>query len=195
MRSCSTHPILVVSIIAMTFGLLELPACHRTGTPVTPVIEHASPANGTRVVDIDGNGIPDLTFDYTNIVASGIPTSEGSCNLRVRASSGNGILASISIGPLPLTDSVPIGQSSQWVTYYMDMAWLHWTASDGWDASWAGPWIGVQRRNLGVRVLSGSSYHYAWLKCSIDSHTGLLTVSDSAFQLQPDIGIMAGIHP
>ena len=97
-------------------------------------------------------------------------------------------------GHLPLPDGTPIDASLGWSEYTGDLASIGNDSSD-WDDAWSGIWAGVSELSLGLIIVIDNETHYGWVKLSVGSERGRLTVHDFAYQPIPDEPIHAGIHP
>ncbi len=178
-------PVLIVASLA---------SCKKE-TTVSPVIDMRLLPNESRPIDLDGNGLVDFTFAYIGYQTHDYPPSAASWMLNVRPHNGNQVQYKHPEGTIPLQDSTLIDGSIGWTEYGTTLASVSWRSSTGWASSWSGIWIGVGERSLGVRLRKEGLYYYGWVKLSIGSRTGLLTISDSAYQSLPNTGILAGIHP
>jgi hypothetical protein len=164
-------------------------------TVVSPVLDARFFPAESRSIDLDGNGSMDFVFSYIGLETTDYPPSAVLWLLNIHAKDSNQVQFTHPSGPIPLRDSVLIDETIGWADYGASLASIHWNYSKGWDSTWSGTWIGVGERSLGVRLRKSGLYHYGWVKLSVGSHDGVLTIADSGYQILPNTPILAGIRP
>jgi len=115
--------------------------------------------------------------------------------LSVGALGNNMVQYTEGYGHQPLADSTLIDDSLTWTIYGGSLAHINWSIKLGWDHIWSGAWAGVSVMSLGLQIMVNDSNHFGWVKLSVDSELGTLTVHDYAYQPTPGEPILAGVHP
>jgi hypothetical protein len=180
--------LIAISIIGCSSDEIDIlePSQPASPFPIAP-LEFSS-------LDINTDGVNDFLFEYMWRCTCDNPSSSCTVSLSVFPVSDNMVQYSYPNGNLPLPDGTLIGASLGWSEYRGDLAFIG-NDSSGWDDAWSGVWAGVSEMSLGLIIVIDDKTHYGWVKLSVRSEHGRLTVHDFAYQPYPNEPILAGIHP
>lgn len=145
-------------------------------------------------LDLNTDGVNDFLFEYYWVGVCVEGSSSSTCFLDVLPVSDNMVQFTYPKGSLPLPDGTLIDASLGWTECIVDLAHID-NGYSGWDDAWSGVWAGVSEMSLGLIIFIDNKTHYGWVKLSVGSELGGLTVHDFAYQPIPDEPIHAGIHP
>jgi hypothetical protein len=145
-------------------------------------------------LDLNDDGIVDFRFGYQSRGTDDVPMSSLTWYLFVTDMGENEHQGLLPEGTIPLPDSTWIDGAVGWSHYPGWLAAIDWNLGVGWDATWSGPWAGAQEKNLALKLV-GDATHYGWVKLSVATDKGTLTIHDHAYQSVPGAGILAGVPP
>lgn len=146
-------------------------------------------------IDLNGDGSVDFVSDWIWYSTHDIPSSGSMIAQRICPRDENRVQYSFPEGCLALKDRTPVDEALGWSGFCSWPTSIHWSIDRGWDPSWSGPWVGAPAMSLGVSIVIDGKIHYGWIKISIDSEFGTISVHDFAYQPIPGERILAGIHP
>ena len=187
----------VLKLMAVTLVVMTLSCDTANKTGVSPQPEPPEPPPVTDIpanLDLNHDGTIDFHFDYGYYCTQDVPMSAMTCYLYVRSTGDNEHQNVYLEGTTPLPDSTLIDESIGWSRYTGWLARIDWHIDTGWDSTWTGDWAGVTEMNLALK-LGGDSLHYGWVKLSVTSDKGALTIHVHAYQPLSEEPILAGVVP
>ena len=146
-------------------------------------------------IDLNGDGSVDFVSDWLWYETADFPSSSSMIAQLICPRDENRVQYSFPEGSLALKDRTPVDEALGWSGFCSWLTSVHWRIDRGWDPSWGGPWAGAPAMSLGVSIVVDGKIHYGWIKISVDSEFGTISVHDFAYQPIPGEGILAGIHP
>jgi hypothetical protein len=189
-----TSPSLLILIGAALIGGLILGCSSDRKGVFKPQLR--PPGNGEIFsLDLNDDEVEDFVFEYSALVTTDVPSSAGTVFLSICSLGNNMVQYTEEHGPQPFADSTLIGDSLTWTIYGGSLANINWSIDSGWDQIWSGAWAGVSEMSLGLEIIINNSNHFGWVKLSVDSELGTLTVHDYAYQPIPGEPILAGVYP
>ena len=73
------------------------------------------------------------------------------------------------------------------------MAHQSWSLASGRDDEWSGPWAGIDRKYLPLKIIVGSQSFLGWAQISVNKENGAHTLHQYYCRTNPDEGVEAGI--
>lgn len=188
-RNLSTY---TLAAGAAGVGVLAL-ALPAEGRVIFTSIHHVIKPGHTYPLDLNHDGIPDVSFRNTQ----GSTGSECSfwADLDALAPSGNGVAAFGKRPGYARAYALRVGQRIGPKFYFFSSALMaaH-TRTVMCDSYTFGPWVGVNKRYLGVRFKTNGKDHYGWARLSVkvEGFTVTATLTGYAYETVANRVILAG---